>query len=92
MAALDQLVHHLLTPAFLAPQLANLAASALFAWCLGCAHISVAAPVANGVSLAANAVLDHALGDTLRPALGLPGLLLVFVGVTLCTLSAPASS
>jgi multidrug transporter EmrE-like cation transporter len=84
----DQLLHHLATPAFLLPQLANLLASVLFAWTLGFTKISVAAPVANGISLAANAAADRlVLGDRLRPATGLPGLLLVLAGVTLCTLS-----
>ena len=40
-----------------------------------------------GVSLAANAVFDHLLGDRLSSlSSGVPGLLLVFTGVTLCTL------
>ena len=41
-----------------------------------------------GVSLAANAVSDHLLGDRLSSLRsGIPGLLLVFTGVTLCTLA-----
>jgi hypothetical protein len=40
------------------------------------------------VSLAANAVSDHLLGDRLSSLRsGIPGLLLVFTGVTLCTLA-----
>lgn len=45
-------------------------------------------PTTAGVSLAANAVADHLLGDRLRsPAGGALGVLLVCVGVTLCTLA-----
>jgi hypothetical protein len=41
-----------------------------------------------GVSLAANAVCDHLLGDRLsRPGSGIAGLALVLVGVSLCTLA-----
>ena len=43
------------------------------------------------MSLAANACLDHALGDRLQLARGVPGLVFVFVGVTLCTLAQPQS-
>ena len=40
------------------------------------------------MSLAANAVFDHLLGDRLSSlSSGIPGLLLVFTGVTLCTLA-----
>jgi hypothetical protein len=40
------------------------------------------------VSLAANAVADHLLGDRLRsPGGGAVGVLLVCAGVTLCTLA-----
>jgi hypothetical protein len=46
--------------------------------------------VANGVSLASNAVFDHLLGDTIDFKRVVPGLLLVFTGITLCTL--PSSS
>ncbi len=91
VGAVDQLLHHLATPAFLLPQLANLLASVLFAWALGSSDISVAVPVANGVSLAANAAADCLLlGDRVSPSTGLLGLLLVLAGVTLCTLSPPA--
>lgn len=89
--ALDTALHHLLTLAFILPQLANLSASVLFAWALGFSNISVAAPVANGVSLAANAAADHLLlGDRLRLRTALPGLLLVLAGVTLCTTATAA--
>lgn len=83
---LDDALRHLAAPALLLPQLANLGGSALFAWGLGAARVSVAAPVANGVSLAANAAADHLLlGDRLDLRLGLPGLVLVLVGVALCS-------
>ncbi|KAL4438680.1 hypothetical protein ABPG77_006284 [Micractinium sp. CCAP 211/92] len=85
---LDGLLHHLLTPAFLLPQALNLGGSVLFAAALSSCDISVAAPVANGVSLAANALFDHLLGDRLSsPASGIAGILLVGFGVTLCTLA-----
>lgn len=48
LAPLDNLLHHLLTPAFLLPQALNLVGSVLFAASLGSGDISVAAPVANG--------------------------------------------
>ncbi len=38
------------------------------------------------MSLASNAIVDHLLGDTIEPIRGTLGVLLVFVGVTLCTL------
>jgi hypothetical protein len=83
----DAALHHLLLPAFIVPQLLNLSGSVLFALSLS-GDISIAAPVANGVSLAANAAVDHLLGDgTLDASHGLPGLLLVLLGVTLCTLA-----
>lgn len=85
---LDGLLHHLLTPAFLLPQALNLIGSVLFAAALGGGNISVTGPVANGVSLAANAVVDHLLGDRLASPLGgALGVLLVATGVTLCSLA-----
>jgi hypothetical protein len=49
-------------------------------------------PNSAGVSLAANAVFDHLLGDSLSsPISGISGLLLVFVGVTLCSLAQQGS-
>ncbi|KAL4440080.1 hypothetical protein ABPG75_003081 [Micractinium tetrahymenae] len=88
LGPLDGLLHHLLTPTFLLPQALNLAGSVLFAAALGSADISIAAPVANGVSLAANALFDHLLGDRLSSlAGGAAGVLLVCLGVTLCTLA-----
>ncbi|GAB4823770.1 hypothetical protein N2152v2_010816 [Parachlorella kessleri] len=89
----DQLLHHLATPAFLLPQAVNLVGSALFAWSLGFGRVSVAAPVANGVSLAANAAVDWLLlGDRLQLGSAVPGLLLVLLGVTLCSLPSPAAT
>lgn len=83
---LDGLLQHVTEPAWALPQLLNLAGSLAFAALLGAGDISVVAPVANGVSLAATAVGDHLLGDRMRPGAGLPGLALVWLGVTLCTL------
>ena len=66
--------------------------SALFAWSLGFSRISVAVPVANGVSLAANAAVDWLLlGDRLQLGSAVPGLLLVLLGVTLCSLPSTAT-
>ncbi|EFN52783.1 hypothetical protein CHLNCDRAFT_138411 [Chlorella variabilis] len=88
LAPLDTLLHHLLTPTFVVPQALNLCASVLFAATLGSSNVSITAPVANGVSLATNAAFDHLLGDRLsRPSSGIAGLLLVFVGILLCTLA-----
>ena len=67
-------------------QVANQSASVLFVWLLGSGHnISQLGPSANAVSVAANAVADVALGERYRLALLLPGVLLVIVGVVLCS-------
>jgi hypothetical protein len=77
----------LTTPSFLLPQLLNQAGSVLFAVSLAYSDISVAVPIANATSLAANAVADLLLGERFRIACLLPGLLLVGSGIVLCTLS-----
>ena len=64
----------------------------LFAAALARGSISAAVPLANGVSLAANAAVDHLLGDRIALGPGLPGLALVVTGVSLCTLSTAASA
>jgi hypothetical protein len=89
---LNAIIHHLSTPAFAIPQLLNLSGGILFTATLSSAgaDISIISPVANGVSLASNAVFDHLLGDTIDFKRVVPGLLLVFTGITLCTL--PSSS
>ncbi|KAI3431628.1 hypothetical protein D9Q98_004676 [Chlorella vulgaris] len=92
VAAVDSLLHHLLTPDFILPQALNLSGSVLFAATLGGSNVSFVVPVANGVSLAANAVFDYLLGDSLSsPISGISGLLLVFFGVTLCSLAQQGS-
>ncbi|KDD75471.1 hypothetical protein H632_c668p1 [Helicosporidium sp. ATCC 50920] len=60
------LVRYITTPAYIVPQSLNIGASVLFSWGLRFARVSAAAPVANGLSIASNAVVDHALGDRLR--------------------------
>jgi len=75
---------HLTTPAFIVPQLLNFSGSALFARALGQSDLSVAVPLANGVSLAANAVVDHFLGEGIPLWPGIPGILLITLGVALC--------
>lgn len=67
-------------------QAANWAAGALFAWLLGRpgAALSVAVPLANGTSLAVNAVADALLGERHDARLTAPGLALVTLGLTLC--------
>lgn len=92
LPAADALLQHLAAPAFILPQLLNLSGSVLFAAALAHGSISAAVPLANGVSLAANAVVDHLLGDRLALGPGLPALALVLTGVTLCTLSTASSA
>lgn len=75
------------SPALLLPWLANQCGSVLFVALLGSgADISQAVPVANAVSIAANAVTDVALGEQYRLGRLLPGCALVAAGVLLCTL------
>lgn len=75
----------LTTPSFLVPQLLNQLGGVLFAVLLAGADISVAVPVANATSLAANALADLGLGERYRLGLLLPGLALVGLGLFLCT-------
>lgn len=86
-AAIDAILCHITTPAYVVPQLLNLSGSLLFAYSLAQQGVSVSifSPVANGVSLASNALFDHLLGDYLDPRTTIPGLLLIFIGITLCT-------
>jgi Putative transmembrane family 234 len=76
---------HLTAPAFIIPQLLNLCGSILFAISLGPNDLSIAVPLANGTSLFANAIVDHFLGNGAPIWPGLPGILLIITGVTLCS-------
>lgn len=76
----------LTTPSFLLPQLLNQAGGILFAILLAGSDISVAVPVANGTSLAANALVDLVLGEKYKLGLLLPGTCLVGAGIYLCTI------
>lgn len=93
-AGLSPLLHsfvlHITCPAFIFPQLLNLTGSLLFAATLGSGKLSIAVPLANGVSLAGTAVVDHFLGDGVPLWPGLPGVALIIAGVVLCTQSATA--
>lgn len=84
-AAFDTFISHIVTPAFIVPQSLNLSGSFLFARALGSGDLSVAVPLANGVSLAANALVDHLLGDGVPLFPGLLGVLLIIAGAVLCT-------
>ncbi len=74
------------TPSFLVPQLLNQCGGLLFVVLLGGADISTAVPVANATSLAANAVVDLLLGERYKLRYLIPGLVLVAIGLVLCTL------
>ncbi|GBF88456.1 hypothetical protein Rsub_01169 [Raphidocelis subcapitata] len=75
------------TPSFLIPHAINQCASALFVLLLGAgARLGVVVPLANGLSLAANAAADAALGEAFRARLLLPGLALVAAGLALCSM------
>lgn len=79
-------------------QVLNFGGSFLFVALLGGgAALALAVPVANAVSLAANALADAALaraaaprgGAELRWALAAPALALVVAGISLCASPAP---
>lgn len=74
----------LTTPSFLVPQLLNQAGSIAFVALLAGADLSLAVPLVNASSLAANALADLALGERYRCALLAPGLALVALGLALC--------
>ena len=82
---LNSLLLHLTTPAFIIPQLLNLSGSILFALSLGSADLSIAVPLANGVSLFSNAIVDHFVGEGAPLWPGIPGIVLILTGVTLCS-------
>ena len=87
-----EVLPYLTTPSFLLPHLLNQSGSVLFVLLLGGADISVAVPLVNAASLAANAAADALLGERYALRCVLPGLALVALGLALCaTSSAPAS-
>lgn len=69
------------------PWLINQSGSALFVLLLAnAADISRAVPIANAVSIAANAVADLCLGEQYKLQYLLPGCMLVGAGLLLCLL------
>lgn len=83
---MDSVIRHAVTPSFVIPQILNISGSILFTWSLGIIKLSLAAPVANGVSIAANATWDRILGSGLELPHTISGVSLIVVGVALCTL------
>ena len=77
----------LTTPSFLVPQLLNVCGSAAFAILLTVGDLSIVAPVANAISLAANTVVDISLGERFRLGYLLTGLSCVAIGTALCSSS-----
>lgn len=76
-----------LEPSLLIPWLLNQSGSVLFTVLLAnAADISRAVPIANAVSIAANAVADLALREQYNVKLLFGGVLLVAAGVLLCML------
>lgn len=73
-----------LQPSLLTPWLLNQTGSILFVTLLASADISKAVPIANAVSIAANAVTDMCLGEQYIPHYLVPGCMLVAAGVLLC--------
>ncbi|GMH32932.1 hypothetical protein BSKO_00766 [Bryopsis sp. KO-2023] len=73
------------TPAFFVPQAVNLCGSVLFASLLASLDLTVLVPVANASSLTFNALVDVALGNSYRVKYLIPGLCLVVLGITLCS-------
>ena len=78
---------YLSTPSYLIPQFLNLCGGALFAVVVPKSPISVAVPLANGISIAVNALTDHFLGESIPLWPGVPGVILVLAGVILCSLN-----
>jgi len=66
----------------------NLAGTGLFYVALALVPLAAAAPAVNGLALALTAVVAKALGEDVRPASTVPGVLLVAVGVFLCSYDA----
>lgn len=73
-----------LTASLVVPWLLNQAGSLLFVVLLASSDISKAVPIANAVSVAANAVTDLCLGERYSLQYLIPGCLLVASGVMLC--------
>ena len=77
----------LTTPSFLVPQVLNVCGSVAFAALLTVGDLSIVAPVANAVSLAANTLVDLSLGERFRLGYLLTGLSCVAIGIALCSSS-----
>ena len=82
---LNDLAVHLTTFAFVVPQVLNLCGGILFALTVRQSALSIAVPLANGVSIATNALTDHFLGEGISLWPGIPGVLLIVAGVILCS-------
>lgn len=76
---------HVTTWQFIIPQVLNLLGSVLFAKGLGSADLSVVVPLANGVSIVSNAVVEWILGEGTGFVSRLPGVICVLAGVILCS-------
>jgi hypothetical protein len=83
----NSLIRHLATPSFILPQLANKFGSALFILLLGqdSSELSRVAPLANGLNLGFTALTDIVLGESFELSYLIPGLVLLFIGVLLCS-------
>ena len=88
---LGEVLPYITTPSFLVPHLLNQSGSVLFVLLLGGANISVAVPLVNAASLAANAAADVLLGERYALRCLLPGLALVGAGLALCATSSAAA-
>jgi hypothetical protein len=72
------------TPALVVPQALNYTGSLLFVVLLGSSNISVAVPLANGISLLVNAAVDLGLGEQYHLSRLAVGTLCTIAGATLC--------
>ena len=75
----------LTTPAFLVPQLCNYCGSLLFLLVLGSSDISVVVPLANGISLLVNALVDVAFGEQYKIIQLSIATVCTLLGVAMCT-------
>ena len=83
----NSLIRHLATPSFILPQLANKFGSLLFILLLrqDSSDLSRVAPLANGLNLGFTALTDIVLGESFELLYLIPGLVLLFIGVILCS-------
>jgi hypothetical protein len=78
------ILNHLLCWEYSVFQGLNLLGGVLFALALKDSDLSLAVPLANGTSILANAVVDWILGQGVPLWPGVPGVLLLALGVALC--------